>query len=88
MKLSYGFTRLVPTVFMGLFYLISFSSLTMALKRIDVGVAYAIWSGLGTALIAAIGIVGFHEPFTRLKAISIIFIIGGVVGLNLSGGIH
>jgi small multidrug resistance pump len=88
MKLSYGFTRIVPTVLMGVLYLMSLSSLTMALKRIEVGVAYAIWSGLGTALIAVIGFVGFHDAFTVLKAVSILLIIGGVVGLNLAGGIH
>jgi small multidrug resistance pump len=88
MKLSCGFTRIVPTVLMGIFYMMSISSLTMALKRIEIGVAYAIWSGLGTALIAVIGFVGFHDALTPLKAISIVLIIAGVVGLNLAGGLH
>ena len=85
MKLSYGFTRALPTVLTGVLYLMSLSSLAMALKRIEVGVAYAIWSGLGTALIAAIGFIGFHDAFTPLKAVSIVLIIAGVVGLNLAG---
>ena len=55
---------------------------------IGVGVAYAIWSGLGTALIAAIGIFAFREPVTALKLFSIALIIAGVVGLNLGGGGH
>ena len=85
MKLSEGFTRLVPTVLLVVFYALSFSLMTLALKRIDVGVAYAIWSGIGTALIAGIGIVWFQEPATAVKMVSLGLIIAGVVGLNLSG---
>jgi small multidrug resistance pump len=88
MKLSDGFTRVVPSVLMFVFYLLSISSIAVALKTIGVGVAYAIWSGLGTALIAAIGIFAFREPVTALKLFSIALIIAGVVGLNLGGGGH
>jgi small multidrug resistance pump len=88
MKLSSGFTQLLPSVAMVIFYGISLSTLTMALKKIEVSVAYAIWSGLGTALIAIIGIFGFKEPATALKIMSILLIIIGVVGLNFSGGTH
>ena len=84
MKLSEGFTRLVPTVLLVVFYALSFSLMTLALKRIDVGVAYAIWSGVGTALIAGIGIIWFREPATVVKLVSLGLIIAGVVGLNLS----
>jgi len=58
------------------------------LKRIDVGVVYAIWSGVGTALIATIGILWFKEPVTLIKIASIALIILGVVGLNLGGITH
>jgi small multidrug resistance pump len=85
MKLSEGFTRLVPSVLLFLFYAASFVALTFALKKIEVSFAYAVWSGVGTALIAAIGILYFRETITALKLISILFIIVGVVGLNLSG---
>jgi small multidrug resistance pump len=88
MKLSSGFTQLLPSVAMVIFYGLSLSALTMALKKIEVSVAYAIWSGLGTALIAIIGIFGFKEPATALKIMSILLIIIGVVGLNFSGGTH
>ncbi len=84
MKLSEGFSKLAPSVAMGIFYLLSLGALTMALKRIDVGVAYAIWAGLGTALIATIGVVLFGESFGALKVVSIVLIIAGVVGLHLS----
>ncbi|NLX19014.1 MAG: multidrug efflux SMR transporter [Desulfobulbus sp.] len=84
MKLSDGFTRWIPTVFMVFLYVLCFGFLTLSLKKIDVGVAYAIWSGIGTALIATIGIVWFREPLTILKVCGLFAIIGGVVALNLS----
>jgi small multidrug resistance pump len=88
MKLSYGFTKAVPSILMIILYLLSFVSLTFALKKIDVSIAYAIWAGLGTALIATVGILWFKEPITALKIISLGLIIIGVIGLNLSGGVH
>jgi small multidrug resistance pump len=88
MKLSQGFTRLWPSIGLGVFYATSLAFLTLALKRIDVSVAYAVWSGLGTALIAVIGIAVFREPLTALKISSIVLIVLGVVGLNLGGGAH
>jgi len=60
--------------------------MTIVLKKIDVSVAYTIWSGLGTALIVGIGIIWFKESITLMKMISIIFIIIGVIGLKLSSG--
>jgi small multidrug resistance pump len=60
--------------------------LNLALKRINISVAYAIWSGIGTAIITTIGILWFKEPVNALKLISIALIIIGLVGLNLSGG--
>jgi len=88
MKLSDGFTKTVPSIFLFVFYTLSFGMLTLALKRIDVSIAYAVWSGVGTALIATIGVLWFQEPMTALKLISLALIIIGVVGLNLSGGAH
>ncbi len=88
MKLSEGFTKLMPSVLMGVFYVLSIVALTLALKKIDVSIAYAVWAGIGTALIAVAGAFLFKEPFTVLKIVSLAFIIAGVVGLNLSGGMH
>ena len=85
MKLSDGFTRLVPSILIFVFYAASFALLTVALKKIDVSIAYAIWAGVGMALITVIGILWFREPATAMKLFSILLIIGGVVGLNLSG---
>ena len=88
MKLSNGFARLLPSILIFLFYGLSFAGLTLALKKIDVSVAYAIWSGLGTALITVIGLVYFKEPATLLKIASIGLIVIGVLGLNLDGYVH
>ncbi|MFY9609380.1 MAG: multidrug efflux SMR transporter [Blastocatellia bacterium] len=88
MKLSEGFTKLVPSILLFMFYTLSLGMLTLALKKIDVSVAYAVWSGMGTALIATIGVLWFKEPMTALKLISLALIIIGVVVLNLSGGAH
>jgi small multidrug resistance pump len=88
MKLSRGFTRFVPSIAMGAFYTISFVLLTVALKKINVSVAYAIWSGIGTALIAIIGFLWFKESMNALKIVSIVLIILGVVGLELGSKVH
>ena len=88
MKLSQGFSRPVPTVLMYLFYLLSLNGLNLALRAIDVSVAYAIWAAMGTALVAAIGLLWFKEPLGALKIVALCFIIAGVVGLNLSGASH
>lgn len=86
MRLSEGFTRRLPSVLLFFFYGLCIVALTLALKRIEVSVAYAIWSGLGTALIAVIGILCFRESLTALKAVSLVLIVLGVIGLNLGGG--
>lgn len=88
MKLSDGFTKLVPSILIFVFYAASFTLLTLALKRIDVSVAYAVWAGVGTALIAVVGILYFKEPLSAMKVFSIFLIIAGVIGLNLSGAKH
>ena len=88
MKLSYGFTKLAPSILIFLFYAASFMALTFALKGIDVSLAYAIWSGIGTVIIATIGILYFQEPATALKIVSIGIIVVGVAGLKLSGVNH
>ena len=84
MKVSDGFSKLVPSIWMAIFYLLSLSALTFALKKIDMSISYAIWAGVGTALITIIGIVAFKEEINLIKVVSIILIIAGVIGLHLS----
>jgi len=90
MKLSDGFQHPLPSVTVFVCYACSIGLLTLAVRSIDVSVAYAIWSALGMTLITVIGITWFKEPATLAKLISIAVIMLGVVGLNfserLSGG--
>ena len=84
MKLSQGFSRPLPSLLLFVFYGMSFTLMTIAVKKIDMSVSYAIWSGVGTALIAVIGFGWFKEPLTTLKIVSIVLIVAGVFGLNAS----
>ena len=81
MKLSHGFTRM-PSVLLFAFYGLSFGLMTIAVKKIDMSVSYAIWSGVGTAAIALIGVFAFCESLSSLQVLSIVLIIVGVVGLR------
>jgi small multidrug resistance pump len=83
MKLSTGFTRLIPSICIVVCYVAAFTCLTYTLKHIEVSTAYAIWAGVGTVLIAAIGFVYFTEPVTLSKLLFIGLILAGVIGLNL-----
>lgn len=84
LKLSEGFSRLTPTIMILPAYGISFAFLTLAVKDIPLSVAYAIWSGVGTAAIAVIGISFFREPLTAAKVVFLGIIVIGVVGLHLA----
>jgi small multidrug resistance pump len=83
MKVSQGLTRLMPSIWMFVMYAISFVFMALALKKLEVSTAYAIWSGLGTAVIAAIGIAWFQESFSIAKLVGTGLIIAGVVLLNI-----
>jgi small multidrug resistance pump len=83
MKLSDGFARIVPSVLIFVFYSCSFSLMTLAIKQLEVSIVYAIWSGIGMALITMIGIFVFHESASLLKLVSILLIMIGIIGLNL-----
>ncbi|MCI4065317.1 multidrug efflux SMR transporter [Micromonospora sp. R77] len=87
LKATDGFTRLWPTLGVAVAYLSSFGLLSLTVKEIPVGVAYAIWSGLGTAAIVGIGAVFLDEPLSAVKVIGAGLVIAGVVVLNL-GGAH
>lgn len=84
MKLSRSFTVPGPTLAIFVFYAASIVCLTFAIHRIEIGVAYAIWSALGTAIVATIGILWFGESATLAKLASLVLVVAGVVGLQLS----
>jgi small multidrug resistance pump len=83
MKLAQGFTRTLPSVLIFVFYAGSFTLMTVAVKKIDVCVSYAIWSGVGTTAIALIGVYWFRESLTTMQIASIVLIITGVIGLRV-----
>jgi small multidrug resistance pump len=86
MKLSNGFTVFWPSLAVFVCYGCSLVGLTIVLKYIDLSVAYAIWCGVGIALVAMIGVLYFKEPVTVQRVLSLLLIIVGVVGLQLSAG--
>jgi quaternary ammonium compound-resistance protein SugE len=85
LKLSHGMTRLWPTAGFAASALISFGLLTMALKKLEVGAAYATWTGIGAAGAAGIGMIFLGEAVSTMKLVSIGLVLTGVIGLSLSG---
>ncbi len=88
LKLSDGFAKLWWAAAMLVAYLLCFGCLTLAIKKLDVGTAYAIWAGVGTALVAVIGAVVFGESFGWLKVLGIVLVVAGVAAINLGGVTH
>jgi small multidrug resistance pump len=84
LKFTDGMTRLWPTLLMFAFYLSSLFGLSNAVTRIPVGTAYAVWSGVGTLIVAVVGVVWFKEPVTWMRSISALLIVAGVAGLYLT----
>jgi small multidrug resistance pump len=85
LRYSDGFSKPLPSVVVVVGYAISFWLLALVLREISVGTTYAIWAGAGTAAVALIGILALGEPATAIKLASIVLIVAGVIGLNLSG---
>ncbi|MFD9208965.1 DMT family transporter [Streptomyces sioyaensis] len=85
MKYSDGFSRLWPSLCTAAGYLLAFFLLAQTLKTMSVGTAYALWAGVGTALIAVIGMVFLGESTSALKMLGVLLVIAGVVVLNLDG---
>jgi quaternary ammonium compound-resistance protein SugE len=85
LKMSHGLTRLWPTVAFAVCALASFGLLTVALRQLEVGAAYAVWTGIGTVGTAVIGMAWLGDVVSPLKLVSVGLILAGVIGLNLSG---
>jgi quaternary ammonium compound-resistance protein SugE len=88
LKASDGFTRLWPTVSFAVLAALSFAGLSWALRSLPVGVAYGVWVGIGAATTAILAIIWLGESVSVLKIVSLVLIVAGVVGLNLSGAGH
>ncbi|MEU6993679.1 multidrug efflux SMR transporter [Streptomyces sp. NPDC046465] len=87
MKFSEGFSKLWPSLITVVGYLLAFTLLAQTLKTLSVGTAYAIWAGIGTAAVAAIGMMFLGESANLIKVAGIALVIAGVIVLNL-GGAH
>ena len=85
MKLSDGFRRPWWTVATVAGYLACFALLTLSLRGFDLGTAYAVWAGVGTAAVAVIGVWAFGEPLTPLRAAGVGLIVAGVAALHAGG---
>ncbi|HEX4817520.1 MAG TPA: multidrug efflux SMR transporter [Nonomuraea sp.] len=88
LKLSNGFSELAPSIGFGVFAVLSFGLLALALKDLEVGTAYVVWTGIGAVGTAALGMIALGEGVSPLKVASMVLILCGVVGLNLAGGGH
>lgn len=82
LKTSQGFTRALPAAFVIVFYAGAFLCLARAMKSLEMGIAYAVWAGTGTALTAMIGIFLLGEGFHWQKLLGIACIILGVIALQ------
>ncbi|HEX3262194.1 MAG TPA: multidrug efflux SMR transporter [Solirubrobacterales bacterium] len=82
LKLSHGFTRILPTVLFCVFALASFGLLNLALRDLPVGTAYAVWTGIGAAGTATVGILALGEPADALRIAAISLIVIGAIGLQ------
>ena len=85
LRFTEGFTRPAPSALVVVTYALSLWLTALALRRLEISLAYAVWAGVGTAAVAVIGMTALGETVNALKVASIGLVIGGVVGLNLSG---
>lgn len=88
LKLSNGFTKLLPSLGFAICAGASFYLLSWSLKTLPIGTAYAIWTGIGAAGTAVLGMFAFNDPVTFGRILAIAFIVGGVILLNFTGASH
>ena len=83
MKMSYGFTVLILAVITGIGYIASAVFLSVALKQLPLGTAYAIWTGMGIVGTSVLGVFLFQEKLTVSQVICVMLIVVGIAGLKL-----
>ncbi|AWS47268.1 multidrug efflux SMR transporter [Streptosporangium sp. 'caverna'] len=88
LKLSNGFSVLLPSLGFLIFAFLSFALLAMGLRSLEIGTAYAVWTGIGAVGTATLGMLFLGDEVSFLKVASILLIVAGIVGLNLAGGGH
>ena len=88
LKYTHGFTRLWPSVGTALSMLVSVVLLGLAMRDQPVDTAYAVWTGIGAVGAAVVGVAVYGEPATAVRAVCILLIVAGIVGLKLFSGTH
>lgn len=83
-KYSQGFTKLWPSIATLMLGALSFYLLILATKTLPLGTAYAVWTGMGAVGIAILGIILFREPYNIYRLLSLLLVIGGIIGLKLT----
>lgn len=86
LKASEGMTRVVPASLAALFAIVSLALLAVALKQLPLGVAYAVWTGMGVVGAALLGAFVLGEGMSALRALFMVFIVTGIVGLKVTSG--
>lgn len=84
LKYSEGFTKTIPTIFTIITMILSFYLLSLALKSLPIGTAYAVWVGIGTVGTVIAGITLFGETINFIRLLSILFILLGIIGLKIT----
>ncbi|HHS48939.1 MAG TPA: multidrug efflux SMR transporter [Desulfurella acetivorans] len=84
MRLSNGFTKLLPSVSLFVCYAVSFVFATMAMKYLKLAVVYAVWSGVGIVATVLVGLTFFHERINSIEVLGIILILAGSVILRVA----
>lgn len=86
LKYTEGFSKLIPSAITVAGMAISFYFLSMAVKTLPIGTAYAIWTGIGAAGAVILGIILFGEPRSMLRLMFVAFILIGIIGLKATSG--
>ena len=86
LKYTEGFSRLWPSIFTIVMMIVSFQLLSLSMKSIPVGTAYAVWTGIGAAGVALLGMVLFGESRDVMRIVCLLLIVSGVIGLKVFSG--
>lgn len=84
LKYTEGWTRVVPSILTAAGLIASFYFLSLALKTLPIGTAYAVWTGIGTVGATILGMILFNEPREFIRILCIFLIVGGIAGLKLT----
>ena len=84
LKYTEGWTRLWPSILTGATMIASFYFLSLALKSLPIGTAYAVWTGIGTVGAAVLGMILFDEPRDITRILCILLIVAGIAGLKIT----